>query len=69
LKSPDDTWLASATIITTDDGPDMHEIHNRMPVVLEQATWDEWWTRASTTPTYCWTFCRHHRRAHWSTTG
>ena len=41
-KSPDDQWLASATIITTDDGPDMHEIHNRMPVVMEKDAWDEW---------------------------
>ena len=29
-KSLDDEWLASAAIIATDDGPDMHEIHNRM---------------------------------------
>ena len=41
-KAPDDQWLASATIITTSDNPDMHEIHNRMPVILEESTWDEW---------------------------
>ena len=41
-KAPDDQWLASATIITTSDNPDMHEIHNRMPVILEKSTWDEW---------------------------
>jgi putative SOS response-associated peptidase YedK len=41
-KAPDDQWLASATIITTSDNPDMHEIHNRMPVILEKSTWEEW---------------------------
>ncbi|MGP0032902.1 MAG: SOS response-associated peptidase [Acidimicrobiales bacterium] len=41
-KAPDDQWLASATIITTGDGPDMHDIHNRMPVILEKDSWDEW---------------------------
>jgi putative SOS response-associated peptidase YedK len=33
--------LHSATIITTEAGPDM-PIHNRQPVVLEPATWDIW---------------------------
>jgi len=42
-KAPDeDQWLQSATINTTSDHPDMHEIHNRMPVILEKSTWDEW---------------------------
>jgi putative SOS response-associated peptidase YedK len=41
-KSPDDGWLASATIITTSDNPDMHAIHNRMPVILEKSAWDLW---------------------------
>ena len=41
-KAPDDEWLQSATIITTSDNPDMHEIHNRMPVILEKSTWDQW---------------------------
>ena len=26
----------------TSDNPDMHEIHNRMPVILEKSTWDQW---------------------------
>jgi putative SOS response-associated peptidase YedK len=34
-KTPGGHWLASATIITTLDNPDMHEIHDRMPVILE----------------------------------
>ncbi len=41
-KAPDDEWMQSATIITTSDNPDMHEIHNRMPVILEKSTWDQW---------------------------
>ena len=41
-KASDDQWLASATIITTSDNADMHDIHNRMPVILEKSTWDEW---------------------------
>ena len=28
--------------VTIHHGPDMHEIHNRMPVILEKSTWDEW---------------------------
>jgi putative SOS response-associated peptidase YedK len=42
-KAPDeDEWLQSATIITTADGPDMHGIHNRMPVILEKDNWGPW---------------------------
>jgi putative SOS response-associated peptidase YedK len=42
-KAPDeDKWLQSATIVTTSDNPDMHEIYNRMPVILEKITWDQW---------------------------
>ena len=33
--------LRTATIITTEAGPDM-PIHNRQPVVLEPAKWDQW---------------------------
>ncbi len=33
--------LHTATIITTEAGPDM-PIHNRQPVVLERDTWDLW---------------------------
>jgi putative SOS response-associated peptidase YedK len=41
-KTPDGEWMPSATIITTSDNPDMHEIHNRMPVILEKDAWDLW---------------------------
>jgi putative SOS response-associated peptidase YedK len=34
--------IQSATVITTAAGPDMDEIHDRMPVILEQATFDLW---------------------------
>jgi hypothetical protein len=34
--------IGSATIITTNDGPDMYEIHNRMPVILEKDIWERW---------------------------
>ncbi len=34
--------IQSATVITTEAGPDMDEIHDRMPVILEQETFDLW---------------------------
>jgi putative SOS response-associated peptidase YedK len=40
-RSPEGVELNSATIITTAAGPDM-PIHDRQPVVLEPARWDEW---------------------------
>ncbi len=39
---PDAPALRTATIITTEAGEDMDAIHDRMPVVLEQATFDLW---------------------------
>jgi putative SOS response-associated peptidase YedK len=41
-RRPDDSWLHSATIITTEAGPDMDGIHNRMPVILESDSWEHW---------------------------
>ena len=41
-RAPDGHWLASATIITTSDNSDMHEIHDRMPVILESDVLDRW---------------------------
>ena len=38
----DDPVIQSATVITTEAGPDMDEIHDRMPVILEQETFDLW---------------------------
>jgi len=40
-SGPDGTELRSATIITTEAGPDM-PIHDRQPVVLERSTWERW---------------------------
>ncbi len=34
--------MRTCTIITTEAGPDMGDIHHRMPVVLEDDTLDEW---------------------------
>jgi putative SOS response-associated peptidase YedK len=34
--------LATATVITTEAGEDMDEVHDRMPVVLEQSSFDLW---------------------------
>ena len=38
----DSPVIHTATVITTDAGPDMDEIHDRMPVILEQETFDLW---------------------------
>jgi putative SOS response-associated peptidase YedK len=40
-RDPQGVELHTATIITTEAGPDM-PIHNRQPVVLERDTWDLW---------------------------
>ncbi len=40
-RGDDGTELWTATIITTEAGPDM-PIHNRQPVVLEREAWDHW---------------------------
>jgi putative SOS response-associated peptidase YedK len=37
-----ETLLKTCTIITTDAGPDMVEIHNRMPVIIERRDIDHW---------------------------
>jgi putative SOS response-associated peptidase YedK len=40
-RGDDGTELNSATIITTEAGPDM-PVHNRQPVVLERDNWEPW---------------------------
>ena len=40
-RGADGTELRSATIITTEAGPDM-PIHDRQPVVLERSDWEHW---------------------------
>jgi putative SOS response-associated peptidase YedK len=42
FKWPDDTVLRTFTIITTNAGPDVAELHDRMPVILEPADWPAW---------------------------
>jgi putative SOS response-associated peptidase YedK len=44
-RSPDpdpETLLRTCTIITTGAGPDMVEVHNRMPVILDGSSVDPW---------------------------
>lgn len=41
---PDATTVNSATVLTTEAGLDMEAIHNRMPVILEQDSFDLWLT-------------------------
>jgi len=42
-KDPDpETYLQTCVIITTDAGPDMVEIHDRMPVIIESTDMDQW---------------------------
>ena len=35
-------WLWSATIITTSAPDDLGQIHDRMPMVIDQPGWDDW---------------------------
>ncbi len=42
-KEPDpETLLRTCTIITTSAGPDMREVHDRMPVIIERSDFDAW---------------------------
>jgi len=42
-KEPDpETLLRTCTIVTTEAGPDMVEVHNRMPVIIERFDFDAW---------------------------
>ena len=50
---PDGGELQSCTIITTDANDVMSTIHNRMPVILDEADWSEWLgTGSEDTPAY-----------------
>ena len=42
LPEAERPFLRTCTVITTEAGPDMGEIHHRMPVVLDPAHLDEW---------------------------
>jgi putative SOS response-associated peptidase YedK len=41
-SDPDAQWVRSATIVTTTANEKLTPIHERMPVVLAEAAWNEW---------------------------
>jgi putative SOS response-associated peptidase YedK len=41
-KQPDGTWLRTYSIITTAAAGRQALVHDRMPVILERADWEEW---------------------------
>ncbi|GGV12813.1 DUF159 family protein [Actinomadura cremea] len=41
-KTPEDEWLWTCTVITTNAPDDLGRIHDRMPMVVEPDRWDAW---------------------------
>lgn len=41
-RSPEDEWLWTCTVITTNAPDDLGRIHDRMPMVVEPDRWDAW---------------------------
>lgn len=41
-RDAEENLLRTCTIVTTESSADVADIHDRMPVVLEPAVWDEW---------------------------
>ena len=41
-KSPEDEWIWTCTVITTDAPDDLGRIHDRMPMIIERDRWDAW---------------------------
>ncbi|WP_325050809.1 SOS response-associated peptidase [Actinomadura spongiicola] len=41
-KSPEDEWVWTCTVITTDAPDDLGRIHDRMPMIVERDRWDAW---------------------------
>ncbi len=39
---PEQRWLHSATVLTTEANDLMSTVHNRMPVIVPRDRWDEW---------------------------
>ena len=68
LEAADEPVVQSATIITTSDNPDMHEIHNRMPVILEKSTWEQWVNPGLEDLDELQSLLKPARRGPWSTT-
>ena len=50
FRWPNDGVLRTFTIITTNAGPDVVELHDRMPVILEPADWPAWLGEAEGDP-------------------
>jgi putative SOS response-associated peptidase YedK len=42
LAKDEARWIHSCTIITTDSGPDIADVHDRMPVVVEPQDVEDW---------------------------
>jgi len=49
-RAPDETWLESYTIITTDSNELVAEVHDRMPVILSQENEEPWLDYGLTDP-------------------
>ena len=49
-KDHPDGWLWTATIITTTAPDELGEIHDRMPMVIDPASWADWLDPVSTEP-------------------
>ncbi len=43
-------WLLSCTVITTDANASVAPVHERMPVILQQADWSSWLSREQLDP-------------------
>jgi putative SOS response-associated peptidase YedK len=41
-RSPEDEWLWTCTVLTTEATDDVGRIHDRMPMVVPSANWDAW---------------------------
>ncbi|TDD84730.1 SOS response-associated peptidase [Actinomadura rubrisoli] len=41
-KSPEDEWVWTCTVITTDAPDDLGRIHDRMPMIVEPDRWEAW---------------------------
>ena len=41
-KAPDGTWLSTAAILTTDAPDELGEIHDRTPLLVPRADWEQW---------------------------
>ncbi len=41
-KAPDTDWLMTCTVITTKATDELGHLHERMPMVVDQAAWNDW---------------------------